>query len=275
MSVEQISPPGFDADVITPTQHRAPVPHDRGSSYNPQSRLAETPYDPLTLLSLPLMPVENPHRMYRPDWHHHEHPKRSPLLKEIGGQAVRNARLQYYDRRLHNRYHDKFGGPPLPETEEQQFNLVIMAVAGYIPEQAIDVRRRKPQIVALTTEQRHRLQTSGEIRVGSEAVLREFIKKRVMSQDVYSVNASDLMIEEFVTTNNFERRRLLGHTLLGLVTDKASEVAGETYWQARRKELILPGLPSNVQRFAKSKLGNTRERDRLVKQLYKSLAVAA
>ncbi len=233
-----------------------------------------TPTDELTGLPLPLVPLDE--LSHDLDWHHHQHPRRSPILKrDLGGSAVRQSRLQLYDYELHHLgYHHTYFGPPLPETEEEQFATTIMSVAGYMPDFALDFQSNEPRIVRLRPEQRQQLQTSGEIRIGSADVIKNFIRGYVLSQPIDSVNISGLTIEEFVTTKDHERRRVLGHNLLGLITDKATEPINETYYQARKNEMLLPGLPSSVRRFTKVQLGSPNGRRKLVNTLYKQLAAA-
>ncbi len=235
-----------------------------------------TPLDELTGLPLPLVPPEEPFSADNVDidWHHHFHPRRSPILRTPNGPAIRNARLQLTDYEMHHfGYHRTYVGPPLPETDDAQFATVIMSTAGYMPEQGISFTGDQPSIVRLSQGQRHQLQTSGEIKLGSRELINIFIREYVMSQ-LSSVDADELNIEEFVTTNDPERRRVLGHNLLALITDRATEPINEVYHQARRRQLILPNLPNNVRRFAKARLGPLKTRDKLVGQLHSRLATA-
>jgi len=231
-----------------------------------------TPTDELTGLPLPLVPVQNPER---PDWHHHFHPRRSPLLEDLGGQAVRNVRVQRVDYgRHHYDYHLTYSGPPLPTTEDEQFATVIMAATGYIPPRAIGFKQGRPRITNLHEDLRDRLRKSGDIKIYSQGVVNEFIRQYVLAQNISAINVNELTIDEFLNTSNTERQRVLGHTLLGLITDKATEEIDEIYYQAYRSRLVLPGLPNNVQRFTKTMLGNRRMRDNLVGQLHQRLLAA-
>lgn len=231
-----------------------------------------TPTDELTGLPLPVVPVQHPER---PDWHHHFHPRRSPLLQDLGGQAVRSVRVQKVDyRRHHYDYHNEYLGPPLPKTEKEQFATVIMAATGYMPTEAIAFKNHKPRVTKLHYDIRKRLQTSGEIKVDHKGAVSEFIRQYVLAQNIQDINFNDLKVDEFLNTENTERRRVLGHTLLGLYTDKATEVVDETYSLAYKNKLVLPGLPNSAQRFAKALMGNRRIRENLVSQLHARLSPA-
>lgn len=115
-----------------------------------------------------------------------------------------------------------------------------MAVAGYMPNEAIEFHKGKPKIVPLAFDTRRRLQTSGEIVIGGKDAVQRFIREYVLGQDIDSVNVKDAVIDEFLTTENEQRRLDLGHNLLGLITDKATEHLKATYLLARQRELTMP-----------------------------------
>ncbi len=230
-----------------------------------------TPTDELTGMPLPIAPIDSP---YKSDWHHHFHPKLSPLLQnDIGGKAVRAARIQKVDYPTHhNDYHGIYLGPPLPETDEDKFAMTIMSAAGYMPDSAIKFNKRQPEIIKLDPQLQRRMQTSGEIKVGGSGSVGAFIRQYVMQQPIESINVNELTIEEFLETKDNERRLEIGHALLGLITKKATEPVAEVYYQAFKKDKLLPGVPGNVRRFTKAKLGHKKMRDRLIIDLHGQLA---
>lgn len=236
------------------------------------ARLEVTPTDALTGLPLPIVPVISP---VNPDWHHHFHPRKSPILKQFGGPALRNARLQYVDYDTHHHgYHNIYEGPPLPETAKGRFAAVVMSVAGYVPEEGIAFHKDEPWIVRLTQSQQEYLQRTSVMSNNGELVIRRFLRDYLFQQDVADINVKESTIDEFVNTNNHARRRVLGHELLGLMTDLATVPIDETYFQARRNGLLLPQLPSNPRKFIKSKLGPMKFRDKITKDLRRHLATA-
>jgi hypothetical protein len=230
-----------------------------------------TPTDELTGLPLPIVPIENP---VRPDWHHHFHPRLSPrLVNKEGGSALRAVRLQRVDYDAHHRgYHRYFDGPKLPKKMNDRFGLIIMSAAGYIPEQGLDFTDGEPAIVDLTEEQAAELRK--QIKVGSPTSIRYFIQDYVISQKLEDVNVNETTIEEFISTKNEERRRVLGHTLLGLVTKKATEPLDENYHRIRQQQQIAPNTPNSVMKFTKALLGPVRSRDRLVNRLHDRVAAS-
>lgn len=264
MVLAEMTPPGI---VATHFAHdEAPASRDRS--------FLITPTDELTGLPLPIIPPDAP---VESDWHHHFHPKKSPVLKQSdGGKALRNARLQRVDYLTHhNGYHSNYEGPPLPESDAGKCALVLMSVAGYMPEFGLRFNAQgEPRIARLTEEMRHRLQTSGEVRVGSLDVIRKFLRGHILSQGIETINVNELTIEEFLTTENIERRRLLGHNLLGQLAIVATQSADEMYYQARRRELLRPGVASSIERFTKTVLGPVKMREGMVKDLHRTLTAA-
>jgi hypothetical protein len=174
----------------------------------------------------------------------------------------------------HQRYHLFFKGPPLPETEQQQFEYAVWAASGYIPEQAINVRGNEPKIVKMKPHQISRLHKS-EIRVGSEELLKDFLKDYVIKQDLSHVNGA--IIDEFVSTSDWDRRRYLGRWLLAQASEVATEQFSQRFAQARKKGLINPRFSykaaNNVVRIG---VIPTKKREQaVIQQFHSRLAKAA
>jgi hypothetical protein len=185
-----------------------------------------TPIDEVGM-PLPLAPLTNEelnNASLSPDWHHHFHPRRSPLLagKEDGGLAVRNARLQLYNYNLHHiNYHNHFTGPQLPETREARFGLVVLATAGYVPPQAIGLRGDTPEVIELSRQQRLQLWEDGNMKIAGPEVLREFLVSYTLSQAMTDVDVG--LIDQLIHTANKKKRYLLGGKLLDLAIERAAE----------------------------------------------------
>lgn len=120
-----------------------------------------TPIDELTGLPLPVLTRSTDFFIERrgnltartKNFHHGFHPNRSPLLgydqsgrllaagdpDRISGRALRYSRGQLLPVWLHDRYHDIFLGPDLPTDVRSRFTRVVLACAGVVPRQAIDL----------------------------------------------------------------------------------------------------------------------------------------
>ncbi len=110
-----------------------------------------TPTDELSGLPLSIAPPPVILQRNRPDvanWHHLYHPHSAPELASLGGQALRNSRVQLVPIRDHNTgpntYHAMYAGPALPEADDidTQFALCVFSCAGYVPDKVIDLRAK-------------------------------------------------------------------------------------------------------------------------------------
>jgi len=112
-----------------------------------------TPRDELTRLPLSVLTRRTDFLLSDADYHHHFHPLKSTELgydddgkklptdnpDYLPGRAVRFSRGQYLPKWLHSNYHEIFVGPELPQTAEEKFTTVVLACAGVVPRQAINL----------------------------------------------------------------------------------------------------------------------------------------
>lgn len=230
-----------------------------------------TPVDELTGLPLSIVPTRKKVPSRNPnvaDWHHHFHPKEDPRLKTVGGLALRNSRLQLVFRTFHNegphRYHRFFDGPPIPQDEATQFGMCVLACAGYIPENGIDLRGDVPVVKRLTEEQRSILATPNidknqefdyhHFRYGYEPI-RSFFIKYTLDQDLTSV-VPESSIDEFLYTRDTERRKEKGSTILELAASAATEgMVDANYALLRDMHLLHEAMPPEPHKLVYYKLG--------------------
>lgn len=230
-----------------------------------------TPIDQSTGIPLPLVPIQNSFDPRSPEvnWHHHFHPRRSPLLSHElpGGVALRTARLQRaFKHGNHKEYHQFFQGPPLPESVEDRFRTIVLAHAGYIPSHAILMRKHSmPKVVKMSEKQRDQLWHEGHIRSGSPGEVRNFLGAYILGQDLSDV--SEGIIDEFVTTDSRQRKRFLGNWLLAQAIERASAPLAPTYREAWKEGKIPHTLPLKPLSFVAQALGAQRQRDHLVRKM--------
>lgn len=229
----------------------------------------ETPVCEATGLPLPIAPSEQSNdASARRDWHHHFHPRLSPLLAHdsLSGSAVRSARIQLVDYATHhNDYHGNYLGPPLPVTETDKFGLVILATAGYIPREGLDFSGNEPKRVELSHEQRKRMRGSGELKVAAISPIQKFITAYTMDQDLSHVD--EMIIDEFLNTTDKEQKLKLGSSLLRLAVRQAADPIIPMYRQAWKNGLIDQQVPSKAQRFVRSKINFKKRGVSLTNQL--------
>lgn len=232
-----------------------------------------TPVDEFTGLPLPLLPPKNapPKNSPEIEWHHHFHPRKHPLLEGLGGIAIRTVRLQSTYRREHTNYHRHYIGPPLPELPEEQFQAVIMAYAGYIPEQAINTRRDEPRLVSVPEDLRRRLWETDEIQPTAIHPVRAFLTEYILGQNMSHIYES--VIDEFVHTLDIGRRYYLGSLILAKAIERATEPTDNMYRQAWQGGLIPAYRPAKSPTFVSRTLSRApKQRQHLLKRLQEKLA---
>ncbi len=218
-------------------------------------------------IPLPLVPIDDlEYARQATNWHHHFHPRNDPLLTE-GGFVIRMARLQRaFTYGNHTEYHQYFTGPDLPSTNEDRLRVTVLARAGYIPEHGILTRRNlPPTIVTLNKRQRWLLSSEAQMRGGSIGETREFLGKFILAQDLSDIK--EPVIDEFLTSRDYERKRVIGNWLLSQAIHRACLPIAKDYRQARSTNRISHSLPTKPQRFVRNVLGHSGQRSRLVQQL--------
>lgn len=253
-----------------------------------------TPTDELSGLPLPIMPSRAFLPLNNPDvadWHHHWHPRLDPGLRTAAGMALRNCRIQLVERQFHNdspkRYHRFFAGPTIPESEDEVFKIVVLATAGYIPRDAIDLRTGEPKIVRLNSTKYKMLKVALKItnvnepgishtsklayrnvRYGYEPI-RDFLAEYCITQHVDMKNS---FVDEFLHTQNNDRRQYLGQLFLAKRAEAAAEKVEEKFRLARKEKLINPNMP-HPHELIKHKLGRPETRRELFPRLAAQLAI--
>lgn len=240
-----------------------------------------TPVDALTGMPLPIIAKPEDLNLKEPEnknWHHHFHPAKHPLLQGVGGIALRSCRMQYVPIELHNfgknTYHDYFEGPPLPENDSDQFALTVLACAGYIPREGINISKTGPRVYELNDEQLADLKAlSNNDYINftyHNEFIREFFKQYALARDWSYLREST--IEEFLTSRDLERRRYLGHFILAKAIEMATDDIQQNYLTAFKEGLLHPQAPHNPRDIVKKKITPRKHKERLFKDMESVLA---
>lgn len=199
-----------------------------------------TPTDELTGLPLPVLAksadffIRKGENLFprQKNFHHGFHPERSQALgydelgvllpaghaDRISGRALRYSRGQILPIWLHNRYHDIFLGPELPEDTRSRFTRVVLACAGVVPRQAID------------------LYTPGE-----------YIKTPEMSDKVYRQIVKNIHYEGEISRPRYPNRRgELGRFIADYaINNSLNNIMSEKEIQDKIKQFLLPKTPES------------------------------
>lgn len=223
----------------------------------------ETPVDELTGMPLPLLnPLSNeyPRTSNNPNWHHAFHPAKSSILtRDMGGKALRACRVQKVNYKMHGDYHKQYVGPPLTEDVDEQFRMVVLATAGYMPDQALTLHADgRPRVVRIDQFDREYLWQNSQLKVWSTDIVRVFLRDYLLAQDFSQVKNS--LLDEFLHTANPDRRFELGNNFLGIAANQATEHVKDTYKEANKSLLLPPGRSERASRFVLGALGLRRNR---------------
>lgn len=285
----------------------------------------ETPRDELSGLPLPILlpadfsPQRDPTAV---NWHHHFHPSSASELRcSLGGKALRSARLQLVPADLHNdgkhTYHTIFKGPELPAANdsEKQFWLCVLACAGYVPRQAIDVRSDSPDEpveLTLADQQRYRAPATPqmisqqdfvrfrdrdradlparqvwralEVRHKRQAALsyQHFRYSYDPIRDFFrefilqrEIDISPKLIKRFLGAADFDRKHRLGETILARAADQATLSFRSQYQVLHQSAALHPLMPIEPDKLVFHKLGDYRGRQQLLPRLQEVLADSA
>ena len=178
----------------------------------------------------------------------------SPALQdEISRMALQGCRVQWtaFDEH-HDQYNPWFLGPPQPQDEAHLFQTIIMATAGYIPEGAIDFTGKEPRITTLSPQERAYLWHSRQVRVYDPTMVRKFMFRYVLSEDVDHIH--ERALDEFLHTLDQEKRIHLAHCIAAKIVERAVEPIEQVYANAHQRELLPADAPKHPRDFVKTRM---------------------
>lgn len=183
------------------------------------------PIDPIIEMPHPLLVYDvRPHEPWNYD--HMFFPRRSPLLQDLGGIAVRRCYGQFIPIRIHNLKNRYFNSVVLPETEDQQFRTVVKGFAGVVSRWAVDMRQviggddplvyMDDETFERTTD-RFSMYHQHARRVRGDRHVRREVGQFMMDYAL-QINLRDLIpdgvLSEFLETNNVARKYELGNLII-------------------------------------------------------------
>lgn len=229
----------------------------------------DTPVDIYTGLPAVFLPPDNLPPPPRPgqqnldrraDWNHH-FPKfevrsnSNLVISGLGELALLNSRKQWVDFIQHHEiYNYEYNGPRQPETEDELFRTSVFALAGYIPEEAIDLSKPESMRSAKVDEQtRRKLWETGQVRVVDQHSVRNYLFWHVLQQDANHLQLEK--VQELLSGNtSYETKIYLAHAIAAKVVERAVEPIAPIYEDLRRRHLLHPGAEKKARDFVKPRL---------------------
>jgi len=227
--------------------------------------LAITPIDSeLTRLPLPVLMKGTDFSSEESDFHHHMHPEKSELLgfdpvthlkypsrdsQNFEGRAVRMCRGQNIPKWLHTRYHYLLGGPALPDTTKGKFTIVVLACAGVVPRQAIDLYTLGEFDVVDLSDNQHDFIRKQIYFEEAPSKLKRYRKDKIGQfladytiknslPDVVTEKKVKQKVEEFLRTKDENKRIAAGHFILTTAIGAAIADLIPIHQEARHEGLV-------------------------------------
>ncbi len=223
-----------------------------------------TPIDPVTnLLPLPVLARSADFFKNKVNSHHPFHPRRSWQLsgdvspsapfeqlgiKEAAGLAVRYSRTQSLPIFLHDRYHKIFYGPPLPEDIKSQFTTVVLACAGVVPRQAIDLSSSgEVKIVSFSKNDyektRHKInfEAASKKQYSKRPQISNFLVNymlEIQREDMLSQTRVESLVASVMRPRNDEERRRAAREILAIAIEPSIEELIPAHEDAKQERMV-------------------------------------
>lgn len=198
---------------------------------------------PVDKIGFPLpiyVPDEYRSNDYGRDEHHYWAPRKTMLRKH--GELVkmlRHSRTQYVPIDLHRLFTKSFEKTPLTPNRVNRLGHLLLSLARYIPDEAIDVRPSIPERRELTLEERQTMWENDEIRIKNVTGAQKLLIKHVTKQRIKAVDDEIKdEIREFLVTDNNERKIILGKKLFRMAAKTAVEPIEPIYMKAWETGLL-------------------------------------
>lgn len=185
---------GLPIRTLQGLEHRVVIPEN-------EHGLRTSPLEAGTGVPLPILGQRS---RFEKDYHHGFFYKK--LFEENPAlEAVRLSRIQLVGRFAHMAYHREFDGTRLPEDNKEAFNLIILNLAGYVPDIGVEVRQAK--------QRKRRLEPAQVIirplRNPENFSLRKPDAFMAQQDDEEQKTRLSSFIEDYAKSDNFEATRLL------------------------------------------------------------------
>ncbi|CAN5384454.1 hypothetical protein BH09PAT4_BH09PAT4_08070 [soil metagenome] len=258
-----------------------------------EAKLPLAPVDEFTGLPLPILQVEPPpsalldwrkaQEACRSDNHHAFFPK-DEYSPTAAGRVLRHSRVQYGGRWAHARYHTLYSGVPLPRDIRSQFALAVLATAGFIPDEAVDIREDRPERALLSPSERLEMQEETlrtEVQISGTTGLDINRSNRGIFFMSYALEqsfdqVSTQLVDEFLGTEDARRRLRLGFHLVDIAFQEAVAEIEDVYSVARRQGYIHPSRPDHPTKLIRQVVhGHQPNYFRALQQRLSELAIAS
>ena len=146
---------------------------------------------------------------------------------------LRHSRTQEVPVALHKRFNRHFEHTPLARNRVNRLGHLLLSLARYLPKEAVDVRPDTPERRELTLEERQTMWENDEIHIKNIAGAQKLLIKHVTEQKITTDDEEVKEdVNEFLYTDNHNRRMILGKKLFRLAAKAAVEPVEPLYLNA-------------------------------------------
>ena len=263
---EQLTPPGINLETQAPDV----APYDGrflvelgGRSVPPEVLVPLSPNDkpmsPIEISTGVPLPIVGP-KGRTPNRHHaffYEHDYKNGTL---GQQAVRLARIQRLSRYLHMQAHKRFDGTAFPASSAQEWEIVILSLAGYVPDFGVKLKKDETCVERLTVREGKRLRRTSTIvqekPSKEQGKIGEFLLRYSYENNLDQ--SEQLWVEEFLSISGDayderlrERKLRLAEKLTNRAIDTAVDPVRPVFTAARASRRLRNGSPNSAWRVVK------------------------
>ncbi len=199
-------------------------------------------------------------------------------------RAMRHSRLLRTERRVHNEgpmsFHNFFNQCSGPPDEASQFKISVLSLAGYLPEEGIDLWSGVPVVRKIEEDERAILMephpSDGSryrnIYYHNDGA-RDFFLDYTKHQDPSDICPE--AIREFLSTSKISEVRDSGFDILSGAMKKATMPIEGEYQLARKAGLLHPLAPETAQGLVAKILENEKQKEKNLQYFWQRLANVA
>ena len=168
--------------------------------------------------------------------------------------SLRGSREQELFRDEHDLYHATFGTPELPQTEFDLIRTLVLCAAGYMPAWGVSLYPgRNPERVPLSPAERAKLAGRHGVHVEHLGRIRRVLIDYVVR---HGIDQGELEVEEFLETEDMERKAQIGRTLIERASMEATVPLQYVYARAHERRRLPAGKPPHVGQYVVDLLVN-------------------
>lgn len=204
------------------------------------------------------------------------------VFTTLGGKATRQSRVLMTETTIHNQlptsFHRIYNQSSGPTSEQGQFNVMALSMAGYLPVEGVDLWSDEPVIRPMEDGEREILTTidpNDESRYrnllySTDGEVPKFIEQFLKKQNPNLAHQDAL--DEFMRSSRIREVRESGYEILRCAIGQALQPLQESYQLARESGRLHPLAPAEPAGIIMDVLSSDYQKDRILYTFWRRLA---